>query len=70
MRSMVTSGEGSCHLRVVRVVALPREDRGQPLAPDLLDRRQDAHLVVDEHVCVRRVSAARRRRARAPCGCR
>src|SRR5207253_10116402 len=37
-------------LRIVRVVALARKDGGHPLAPDALDGRQDAQLVVHQDV--------------------
>ena len=40
----------------MRVVALPREDRRHAVAPDLLHRGEDPHLVVDEHVALRRIA--------------
>ena len=43
-------------LGVVRVVSLAREDGGHAGAPDLLDRGQDAQLVVDQHVVTGRVA--------------
>ena len=58
MRSIVTSAGGKAlmHFRVVRILALAREHRRHALSPDLLDRVQDAQLVVDENVVLGRVA--------------
>ena len=42
-------------LRVYRVMSLARKHGGQPLAHDILHRLQDAQLVVDHDVMLRRV---------------
>ena len=58
MCSIVTSGFGYVrHVGRVRVVPLAGEDGGQALAPRLLDRGEDPHLVVDQHVVVGRVAS-------------
>ena len=43
-------------LRIERVVSLARKDRRQAISPDLLHRGQNAQLVVDHHIVVRRVT--------------
>src|SRR5262249_25572270 len=43
--------------RIVRVLALARQDCRDPVAPDLFDRRQNARFVVDQDIMTRRVAA-------------
>jgi len=58
MRSTVMSagGQRGDDLSVVCVLALTRQYRSHPIAPDLLDRRQDPRLVVDQDIMVRRIA--------------
>ena len=42
--------QGADRFRIVRIAALPQEHGRHALAPGVLDRRQDAQLVVDENV--------------------
>ena len=52
MRSTVTSAGGSDvdDPGIVGVLALTRQHRGHAITPDLLDRRQDPRLVVDQDI--------------------
>src|SRR5438874_749937 len=45
------------NVRGVRVATLAHEDGRQPLAPRALHRGQDAELVVDQHVALRRIAS-------------
>ena len=49
----VGRGMGGDRLRIVRVVALPREDRGDSAFPHALHGAQDAQLVVHQDIVVR-----------------
>src|SRR5579863_10453686 len=42
---------------IARVMALPHEYRGDARAPEALDRRKNAQLVVDQHIMPRRIKA-------------
>jgi len=53
---MSAGGVCRCHLGVERVVTLAGKNGRQARPPDLLDRGQDAQLVVDQDIAPSRVS--------------
>ena len=70
MRATVTSAADRPPIvRIEGIMPLLRKHGRHTIAPALLHRRQNAQLVVDQHIAPRRIAHARPQRASVPCEC-